>query len=159
MTSRHITAADGALKAALAGGVLAGALDLVYAVVANGAKGVTAEKVFQSIASGLLGRGAYQGGAVTSTLGIALHFLMTIAMAALFIAAARTVPAIRTNLLAAGLAYGALIYFAMRWAVVPLSRFPGDLRQIQPLEIAVHMLCVGLVIALTARRLGAIPTA
>jgi hypothetical protein len=84
---------------------------------------------------------------------------MTIAMAALFIAAARVVPAIRTNLLAAGLAYGALIYFAMRWAVVPLSRFPGDLRQIQAVEIAVHMLCVGLVIALTARRLGAIPTA
>ena len=44
----------------------------------------------------------------------------------------------------------------MRWVVVPLSRFPGDLRTVHPLEIAVHAFGVGLVIALAARRFASL---
>jgi hypothetical protein len=158
MAARHITASNAALKAAIAGGLAAGAIDIVYAIAANSAKGVAPDQVLQAVASGLLGPGAFQGGAATAALGLLLHFILTIVMAALFIAAARSIPAIRQHLAAAGLIYGAIIYFAMRWAVVPLSRFPGDLRVIHPLEIAVHMVGVGLVIAFVARRFGAIPT-
>jgi hypothetical protein len=147
---------DGALKAALAGGLAGGAIDIIYAIVANGAKGVGATRVLQSVASGLLGGQAFSGGAATAMLGLALHMLIVVALAALFIAAARAVPLLRHHLLVAGLIYGGAIYFAMRWLVVPLSRFPGDLRVIHPLEIAVHMVGVGLVIALAARRFGAV---
>jgi hypothetical protein len=152
MASSAMAASNGALKAIVAGGVIGGAIDILYAILASGAKGVGAGRVLQSVASGLLGRSAYDGGAATAILGLVLHFAMVIAMAALFVSAARNFAAVRRNLFAAGMLYGALIYFAMRWIVLPLSRFPGDLRAINPLELAVHVIGVGLVIAIAARR-------
>ena len=133
--------------AVLVGGAAAGLIDILYAIGANLPQGVAPIRVLQAVAGGLLGRAAYQGGIGTALLGTALHFIMTIIMAALFVAAARSVPPIRQRLMVAGLAYGALIYFAMRWVVVPLSHFPGDLRVIDPVELAVHIVGVGLVIA------------
>ena len=138
--------------AMITGAVAAGLIDLLYAIGANLQVGVAPIRVLQSVASGLLGRDAYQGGAATALLGTALHFAMTLIMAASFVAAARSVPHIRRHLIAAGLAYGVLIYFAMRWMVVPLSYFPGDLRVVNPVELAVHAFGVGLVIALATRR-------
>ena len=158
MASSAISTPGGMLKATLVGGVAAGAIDISYAILASLPKGVSPDRILQSVATGLLGRDAYQGGAVTAVLGLSLHFAMTTIMALLFIVAARSFESIRNNLLVAGLAYGAAIFFAMRWVVVPLSRFPGDLRSINPLEIAVHMIGVGLVIALAARRFGAVPS-
>lgn len=140
------------LMATLVGGLAAGAIDILYAIFANMPRGVSPERVLQSVASGLLGRSAYDHGAATAVLGLVLHFAMTIAMAAIFVAAARSIVPVRQHLVAFGLAYGAFIYFAMRWVVVPLSRFPGDLRFISPLELAFHAVGVGLVIALATRR-------
>ncbi|WP_114954425.1 hypothetical protein [Sphingosinicella terrae] len=154
--SAAIAAPPGPLAAILAGGFVAGAIDIAYAILANLPKGVAPARVLQSVASGLLGRDAYQGGAATAAFGLFLHFAMTVAMAALFVAAARSMPALRQQLLVAGLVYGGLIYFAMRWVVVPLSRFPGDLRSFSALEFAVHVVGVGLVIAIAARRLAAL---
>jgi len=146
----------GPLAAVLVGGGAAGLIDILYAIGANGAKGVAPIRVLQSVASGLLGRDAYQGGIATALLGTALHFAMTVAMAAIFVAAARSLAPVREHLLVAGLAYGALIYFGMRWVIVPLSRFPGELRTINPTELAVHVIGVGLVIAVAARRFAAL---
>ena len=143
---------DKTLKVVVAAGLASGIIDIGYAIAASGAKGVSADRVLQSVASGLLGRGAYDGGAATATLGLILHLAMTCVMALVFIVAAKSLEPVRRNLVIAGLIYGAAIYFAMRWVVVPLSHFPGDLRAIKPLELAVHMVGVGLVIALIARR-------
>lgn len=145
------------IAAAILGGISAGAIDSAFAIVASGAKDVSAARVLQSVASGLLGPDSYRGGWPTAVVGTLLHFAMTIAMAAIFIAAARRSALLRQQLLIAGVAYGVLIYFAMRWVVVPLSRFPGDLRTLNAVELAIHAFGVGLVIALVARLLGAIP--
>ena len=146
-------APNGALTAILVGGSIAGAIDIGYAILANLPR-VAPERVLQSVASGLLGRASYEGGAPTASLGLFLHFAMTLAMAAIFVAAARAFPLVRQHLIVAGLVYGALVFFTMRWVVVPLSRFPGDLRHVNPVELLVHILGVGLVIALAARRFG-----
>jgi hypothetical protein len=148
-------AAENIAKAALIGGGIAGAIDISYAIIANLAK-ASPGRVLQSVASGLLGRDAFQGGAATAALGLTLHFAMTILMAAIFIVGARSFAPVRNNLIGAGLIYGAAIYFVMRWVVVPLSRFPGDLRAIHPLELILHIVGVGLVIALAARHFGAL---
>jgi hypothetical protein len=142
--------------AVLVGGGVGGLIDIVYAIAASLPKGVMPIRILQSVASGLLGRAAYQGGLATALLGAMLHFLMTLAMAALFVAAARSLPAVRQQLLVAGLCYGAAIYFAMRWVIVPLSRFPGDLRVVHPVELGVHAIGVGLAIALAARRFAGV---
>jgi hypothetical protein len=142
----------GALMTALLGGLTAGAIDIAYAFAANAPKGMTPVTVLQAVASGLFGPSAFQGGLATAAIGGLLHFLMTILMALLFVLAANHFAPIRSRLVVAGLAYGALIYFGMRWVVLPLSRFPGDLKVIDPGELAVHIFGVGLVIALFARR-------
>ena len=146
-------APNGVLTAILVGGSIAGAIDIGYAILANLPR-VAPERVLQSVASGLLGRASYEGGAPTASLGLFLHFAMTLAMAAIFVAAARAFPLVRQHLIVAGLVYGALVFFTMRWVVVPLSRFPGDLRHVNPVELLVHILGVGLVIALATRRFG-----
>lgn len=138
------------LKAVLVGGLVSGAIDISYAILANIDR-VSPVRVLQSVASGLLGRGAYQGGGATALLGTLLHFGMTLAMAAIFVAAAHRIEPLRRHLLIAGLAYGALIYVAMRLVIVPLSRFPGDMQVRLGLELAVHVVGVGLVIALATR--------
>lgn len=145
----------GIVPAVLIGGGIAGAIDIGYAIVASWPK-ASPSRVLQSVASGLLGKAAFDGGTPTAILGLALHFFMTGVMALVFIAVARTIPLVRNNLVAAGLTYGCGIYFVMRWIVAPLSRVPADLRVIHPLEIVFHAVGVGLVIALVARHLGAL---
>ncbi|WP_129794273.1 hypothetical protein [Sphingosinicella sp. CPCC 101087] len=149
---------NGTATAILAGGLVAGAIDIAYAFAANYLQsGMSPTRVLQAVASGLIGRDAFQGGAAAAALGLVLHFAMTVAMAAIFLAAVRALPPLRQHMLLAGLVYGGLIYFAMRWVIVPLSGFPGDLRTFGALEFAVHVLGVGLVIALAVRRFAPIP--
>lgn len=146
---------DGVLAAVLVGGFVAGAIDISYAIIASSAK-ASPGRVLQSVASGLLGPPAFEGGVLTAALGLVLHFLMTAVMALIFIALARSSAIVRTNFIIFGLAYGCCIYFIMRWVVVPLSRFPGDLRSIRPVELAIHAVGVGLVISLAAQFFGAL---
>ncbi len=141
------------LKSVVLSGLVAGAIDLSYAILANGAKGVPPVRVLQSVASGLLGRASMQGGAPTAFLGAMLHFLMTIFMAAIFVLVVVNAPVLRRHIWLAGALYGALIYFGMRWLVVPFSNFPGDLRHFNAVEFLVHVIGVGLVIAFAAHRL------
>jgi hypothetical protein len=55
-----------ALPAILAGGLIAGALDLTYALAFYGSRGTKPIRIPQSIASGLLGTEAYQEGFATA---------------------------------------------------------------------------------------------
>jgi hypothetical protein len=58
------------------GGLTAGVLDSVDAVIAFGLKGMNPIQVLQCIASGALGSDAFKGGLATAALGAALHFFM-----------------------------------------------------------------------------------
>ncbi len=75
----------------LAGGVVAGALDIAYACVFWAIKaGVPARRIFQSVAAGLLGEASFEGGAATAALGLALHFFIATSMSvAYYLAAGR----------------------------------------------------------------------
>lgn len=77
------------LKAILLGGVIAGALDISYALIFYGMLGVPATRVLQSVASGLLGTDSYAHGLSSALLGLVLHFSIAIAAAATFYAASR----------------------------------------------------------------------
>ena len=61
-------------RANLYGTLVVGALDLIDAIVFFGLRGVRPIRTFQSIAAGLLGRAAFQGGLATALLGAFLHF-------------------------------------------------------------------------------------
>lgn len=136
----------------LLGGLLAGALDIAAAFAMSWPQ-VRPMRVLQSIASGLLGRPAYQGGAATAALGLALHFTIALSAAALYYAASRRWGALRTRWVACGVAYGVVVYLVMNLVVLPLSRigFRRPAWSTVALLLVIHMVCVGLPIAWAAR--------
>jgi hypothetical protein len=83
-------------------------------------RGAKPIRIPQSIASGLLGANAFQGGWPTALLGIALHFLIACTAAAIY-AASRKIRFLTAQPVLAGLLYGAAIYLFMNYVVVPLS--------------------------------------
>ena len=142
-------------RAIAVGGLASGTLDISAAIAQYALRGVPATRILQSVAAGLLGRAAYAGGAATAGLGLALHFVIAFTAAAVFYAASRRMPLLLKHAIPAGLFYGVAVFFVMNRVVVPMSRFPGgggafDLRSAIP-QIAIHMLFVGLPIALATR--------
>lgn len=137
------------------GGTVAGGLDIVYAFAVHGMLGVSPAIILQVIASGLLGAAALKGGGATAALGLTLHFAMTIAMAAIYVAASRRLPMLTGQPVRWGIAYGLGCYGVMNYIVVPLSAAVGAAAPSLPIllgGLAIHALGVGLPIALIARR-------
>src|SRR5262249_5941661 len=73
------------------GGLACGTLDITQAVIAWGVTGVRPVRILQSVASGVLGRQSFQGGAKTAVLGLGLHFLIAFTAAAVFYIASRKI--------------------------------------------------------------------
>ena len=141
-------------RTALYAGLLAGALDIIAAIVTN--LQVPARVVLQSVASGLLGPAAYRGGWPTAWLGLASHFAIMLVIAVIFVAAAAAIPALRRFWIPVGVVFGVAVWLAMAFVVVPMSASsltpPADLMTaLKP--IIVHIVAVGLPIAWVARRM------
>jgi len=139
----------------LAGGLVAGTLDIVYACVFWGLKrGVPATRIFQSVAAGLLGKASFDGGGWTAALGLALHFFIALSMSVAYYLVARRWPLLHRRPILGGAAYGLLLYGVMNYVVVPLSAAgPGSRDPLWiALSIAVHVAFVGIPIAVLTRR-------
>jgi hypothetical protein len=140
---------------ALQAGLVAGALDILFAITLHGARGVAPERVLQAVASGVLGRAAFEGGATTAALGLLLHFGIAGAAAAIYFAVARQLRWLAIHPVPAGLAFGLAVYAVMSFLVVPWSAFPGTPDRTPTgvaWQLGAHLLLVGLPIALLARR-------
>lgn len=144
------------LRAVLLAGAVAGVLDLCGALALNVPKGIRPLSIFQSIAGGLLGAETYRGGLPTALLGTGLHFVIATGAALVFVLASQRLPVLLRHAVPCGAAYGIAVWIAMNKVVLPLSAFP--VRATPPplsaiaLQLLVHVLCVGLPIALIARR-------
>jgi uncharacterized membrane protein YagU involved in acid resistance len=139
----------------LAGGVVAGTLDIVYACVFWGLKrAVPVQRILQSVAAGLLGQASFEGGGATAALGFALHFFIALSMALTYYLVARRWPLLRERPLLCGAGYGLLLYGIMNYVVLPLSAAgPGSRDPLWiALSIAVHAFLIGVPIAVFTRR-------
>jgi hypothetical protein len=136
------------------GGLIAGVLDAIDGVIAYGAQGLSPIQVLQYIASGALGKSAFQGGLATAALGAGFHFIVTWVAAAVFVLASRRLEILKTHAALAGLIYGAAVYFFMNYLVLPLSAVAPATFQLSLFLNGVigHAVFVGLPIALLARR-------
>jgi hypothetical protein len=110
-----------ALKAIVYGGLVAGTLDIGVAALSFFASPIV---ILRVVATGVLGKASYTGGATSAALGMILQWAMSLLIAAIFV-----VPAMRYRVLvrrwvASGLAYGVVIFFVMNYVVVPLSQSP-----------------------------------
>lgn len=146
------------MRAILIGGSVAGVLDILDAFIFSYLRsGVPPGRVLQAVASGVLGRPAFQGGAGTAALGLAIHFAIATTVAAIYVVASRRMPILIRHAAVAGMAYGLAVYVVMHQVVLPLSNFRGG-----PFSwpsfingVLIHALGVGMPIALIARRGGA----
>jgi hypothetical protein len=144
-------------KAIFWGGFAAGVLDITQAILAFGLmRGVKPIRIPQSIASGLLGPKAYQGGWQTATLGMLLHFFIAFTAAAVFYLASRKLRWMTERPILAGILYGEVVWAFMRYVVIQSSRMPlGPLTGPSLLTGPIgHIFCVGLPIALAVKKWG-----
>ena len=110
--------------AAFVGGSIAATLDIAYAFVWLGVSNRSPLWVLQTIASGWMGRAAFTGGVAAGALGLASHYGISIAAAALYGLAVRGSTWIRVHWIAGGIAFGVLVYLFMNFVVIPLSAAP-----------------------------------
>lgn len=141
------------------GGLIAGALDITYACVFSYLRsGRTPIVVLQSVASGALGRGAYDGGYKTAALGLAFHFLIAFILAAVYFLASRVLPLLLKHAVICGMVYGMCVYFVMNCIVLRLSAIHATTwpwaypKSVLIGGLLIHMFGIGLPIALAARR-------
>ena len=111
--------------AILVGGFAAGALDILSAFATYVPHGATVGGILRFIASGLLGAAALKGHGLEAAAGLAIHFSLTTAMAAVYVGTAARLPALLQRPWLSGWAYGVLIYVAMTYAIVPMSAVAG----------------------------------
>ena len=140
-----------ALRAIVLGGLLGGTGDFLFAFIFYGFK----LRVFQSVAAGLIGRtAAFAGGMATFLLGVGLHYVIAGIWAALFWLASRRWPRLVRHAVPSGLAYGLVIFYGMNMVVLPLSALHTSAwpPPFAAWPMAMHMLVVGLPIALAGRK-------
>jgi len=132
------------------GGGLAGTFDLIAAFISFG------RNVPRDIASGVLGRRAYEGGAGVGTwiLGVFLHYAIAFSAAAIYCVAARKLSFLREHFVVCGLFYGIAVFLVMNLIVLPLSAVPFKVGPftVSGLRIGLlmHMLIIGLPISFGA---------
>jgi uncharacterized membrane protein YagU involved in acid resistance len=139
----------------VAGGLVAGTLDIAYACIFWGLKAsVPVQRILQSVAAGLLGEASFEDGGATAALGLGLHYSIALSMSVAYYVVARRWPLLRHRPLLVGAGYGLLLYGIMNFVVVPLSAAgPGSKDPLWiMLSVAVHALLIGVPIALFARR-------
>lgn len=134
-------------------GVTVAVADMTWAVLwVRATRGTGPLRVFQSVASGLLGPAAFQGEWRTALVGLTLHTTIAFTWTVLFLVALVRSPRLRQRVstrrgaVAVGLIYGALVWLVMDWLVLPLSHA----RSTPPtalwfwLQLLTHPLLVGL---------------
>jgi hypothetical protein len=142
-----------ALRAIALTGLIVGAMDITSAIIITLSRGGTIIRLMQFIASGLLGREAFQGGLPIAFLGLALHFVIAFGLVAVFYFARGRIAFLRNYPVPSGVIYGLIVFAVMNLIVLPLSAatprhsLSGDL-----IQVGVHMFVIGLPTSLLLSR-------
>jgi tetrahydromethanopterin S-methyltransferase subunit G len=132
-------------------GLLAGALDITATSTLMSLQGMPIERLWQGIASGVLGTSAFKGGKKTAALGLFFHFVIAFIIAAIYYAISRQLPIITERPILWGALYGVVVHLVMSRIVVPLSAVPKREFSAKAFltQLVIHICFVGLPIALT----------
>ena len=107
------------------GGLALGTLDLLFVFAFWGAlRGVPPERILQSIAAGVQGAAAFDGGLRSAALGALCHYFIAIMFVLAYTLVAGRVRVLIQYPVRYGLPYGLLLYGVMTYVVVPLSNAP-----------------------------------
>jgi hypothetical protein len=142
------------VRTLLAGALLIGTLDILFAIGFWLPRGVAPIRIFQSIAAGLLGTRAFSGGPATAILGGALHYFIALAIVVVYWLVGRRVAFLVRHPLACGAIYGIGVYLVMNYVVIPLSAAGRPKRFLVwwvVSSVVVHAFLIGVPAALFAR--------
>jgi len=139
-----------------------GILDITSAVVITIANDGKPMRMLQGIASTVLGPRSFDMGIPTAVLGLAMHFLVALVATLVFYGLSRRFPAMVEHPVVSGILFGVFWLLVMYRGVIPLlaalrplyiANAPKrPLPDIWPLPFFVHIVCVGLPIALAISR-------
>ena len=141
-------------RALVYGTLAVGILDILDAFIFFGLRGARPIRILQSIAAGVLGRDAFNGGWGTAAVGLALHFFIAFTIVLVFLLASRQLPVLIRHPVITGLIYGIAVYLVMTFVVVPASAAGGRGLPAWPVAVngvLIHMFGVGLPASLAAR--------
>ena len=143
-----------ALPVILRAGLTAGVMDITAALIVYAHWFANSVRLLQGIASGLLGKAAFEGGLATAALGLLCHFTIATGAATVYYGASRVLPILVRGAWVTGPLYGIAVYFFMQLVVIPLSAIgPRPFSwHLTLIGNAIHICCVGLPIALTVKR-------
>jgi hypothetical protein len=143
------------LQAVIVATIACGILDATAATTQAALLGVPAQRVWQTVASGILGPHAFEKGWRSGIFGLALHFIISFTIATIYVLASLRLPFLLKHPLTAGALYGIAVYCVMNYIVLPLSR-----RAKRPFntnfaltQLVIHICIVGWSIALSAHYL------
>lgn len=145
----------GNLRAVILTGLIVGAMDITSAIILTLIRGSTVTRLMQFIASGLLGRSAFDGGTATAALGLLLHFVIAFGLVTVFYIASRSLAFLEAQPVISGIVYGLIVFAVMNLVVLPLSAaHPRHALVPDLIQVAIHMFVIGLPTALLLRRFG-----
>jgi uncharacterized membrane protein YagU involved in acid resistance len=139
-------------RAILVGGLIAGVLDMTYAMVVYTPKHPLL--IPRGIAAGLLGVHHQLGGATgTTVLGFVLHFTIALGAASVFYVTSRKWEFLTQHPAISGVIFGACVYLFMHFIVIPLSALPHGPSQLSSEipQFIWHWFGVGLPISFAVR--------
>jgi hypothetical protein len=133
--------------------LICGTLDAAAATTQAASLGIPAQRVWQTVASGILGPRAFERGWRSGTLGLALHFVISFTIATIYVIASLHLPFLLDHALIAGGLYGVAVYLVMTYIVLPLSRRPARPFNLKfaATQLVIHVVIIGWSIALSAR--------
>ena len=137
-------------------GLIAGTLDIADNLIFNQFRGISPIRVFQYIASGLIGMKSFQLGLASVALGVLIHYTIALFWTGVFYTASRKFSILVRRPVICGLLYGVVVYLVMNFVILPLSQVPPRPAAVTlPSRInavLALLLFIGLTISLLTRR-------
>jgi hypothetical protein len=145
--------ATGTLRAILTAGIVCATLDGCGVSLYYWLKGFPPLRIWQGVASSLLGRDALTQGWRSGLFGIFLHVCVAYTVATIFVLLARRISMLTRQAVLAGLVYGLGVFLVMNRVVVPLTRIGRRPLTVESLlvQLVLHLFAIGLPIALITK--------
>jgi hypothetical protein len=130
----------------LLAGFTAGLADFLFASITRVMSGGSWMDPWKGVAGCLIGKAAREGGFEIVLLGIALHFFICFAAAAMLYFILKKAPSLPRRWLLVAVVYGIVFMLVMNYVVAPLSRAGRSIYPVETLPINAlwHIVLVGL---------------
>jgi hypothetical protein len=152
-TLNKSTQRPGFWKAALYSGIIIFIMDgLAACINAYLSNGVSPERVWIYVSSGVFGKSAFSGGMAMAAWGLFFHFIVASSWTIFYFLIYRIIKT--KNDILAGACYGVFVWVAMNFVVVPLSQVPPSTFRLRSaiIMLLIHIFVIGIPIALLAKR-------